>query len=236
MAQPTTAKFGKMIISLGEHAPGTPVAVTSLSNANPAVVTVGASDITKFKNGDIVVIAGATGTGMTVANGSHSISSVGSPANTFKLTGVNTSAGTAPQTTGVTAAPPSATITYTSPCGFTSKGVTLSKNLQEVNIPDCADPDAPIWVGRDVISQSATITGDGVAAGESLPDWDDAFMTTAPVPMRVEITYDGLGKKTVEGMFHVDSEAISVEAGGRVNLAINAQSDGAILATWTTLP
>jgi hypothetical protein len=122
---------------------------------------------------------------------------------------------------------------YTSPCGFTSKGVTLSKNLQEVNIPDCDDPDAPVWVGRDVISQSATITGDGVAAGESLPDWDDAFMQTDPVPMKVEILYDGLGTKIIEGMFHVDSEAITVEAGGRVNLAINAQSDGAITAVWT---
>ena len=63
---------------------------------------------------------------------------------------------------------------YAAPCGFTSKGVTISKNLQEVNIPDCDDPDAPTWVGRDVLSQSATITGDGVAAAESVPDWDDA--------------------------------------------------------------
>jgi len=235
MAQPTTAKFGKMIISLGTAAPGTPVAVTSLSNANPAVVTVGASDISQFANGDTVVIAGAL-TDMVAANGSHTISSVGSPANTFVLTGVNLAAAAAPQTTGITAAPPTGAITYTSPCGFTSKGVTLSKNLQEVNIPDCDDPDAPIWVGRDVTSQSATITGDGVAAGESLPTWDQAFMTTEAIPMRAEITFEGLGVKTIEGMFHVDSEAISVEAGGRVNLAINAQSDGAILATWTPSP
>ena len=76
---------------------------------------------------------------------------------------------------------------YAAPCGFTSKGVTISKNLQEVNIPDCDNPDDPIWVGRDVQSQSATITGDGVAAAESVPDWDDAAMSTDSVPMRVTL-------------------------------------------------
>jgi hypothetical protein len=125
---------------------------------------------------------------------------------------------------------------YTSPCGFTSKGVELSKNLNEINIPDCTDPDAPVWVGREVTSQTASITGDGVAAGESLPDWDEAFMSTDPVPMKVEITYDGLGVKVIEGMFHVESESITVEAGGMVNLAISAQSTGAITATWTATP
>jgi hypothetical protein len=122
---------------------------------------------------------------------------------------------------------------YAAPCGFTSKGITLSKNLSEVNIPDCDNPDDPIWVGRDVTSQSATITGEGVAAGESLPDWNDAFMSTDPVPMRVTVEYEGVGSKVYEGKFHVDSEAITVEAGGRVSLAINATSDGAITSAWT---
>ena len=145
MALPTVAKFGKMQIFLGEATGTDPaaVAVTSLSNANPAVCTVGAADIAKFQNGMAVVIAGAIGTGMTVANGTHTISSVGTPANTFRLTGVNTSAGAAPQTTGVTANPPAAII-YAAPCGLTTKGFVLNKNLQEITLPDCDDPDLPI--------------------------------------------------------------------------------------------
>jgi hypothetical protein len=125
---------------------------------------------------------------------------------------------------------------YAAPCGFTSKGVTISKNLQEVNIPDCDDPDAPTWVGRDVLSQSATITGDGVAAAESVPDWDDAAMSTESVPMRVTIDFGaGVtgGKKVITGKFHVDSEAYAAAQGGRVTLAINAVSDGAVTAVWT---
>lgn len=82
------------------------VAVTSLSNTNPARCTVAPADIAKFASGQTVIIAGAAGTGMTVANGAHVIGSVGVPANTFTLIGVDTSTGAAPQTTGVTADPP----------------------------------------------------------------------------------------------------------------------------------
>ena len=128
-----------------------------------------------------------------------------------------------------------APIVYAAPCGFTSKGVTISKNLQEVNIPDCDNPDDPIWVGRDVQSQSCTITGDGVAAAESVEDWDTASMATASIPMKVG---DRLRhrQENHNGNFHVDSEAFAADAGGRVTLAINAQSDGEVTATWTATP
>jgi hypothetical protein len=125
---------------------------------------------------------------------------------------------------------------YAAPCGFTSKGVTISKNMQEINIPDCTDPDAPTWVGRTVQSQTATITGNGVAAAESVPDWDDAAMSTDSVPMRVTIDFEGVGTKVIEGNFHIDSEEFAAESGGYVTLAINAVSDGAVTATWTATP
>jgi hypothetical protein len=92
----------------GGNTPGaTPgvVTVTNLKKANPAVCTVAAADISKFHNGDYVTIAGGLGTGMINANGTHIISSVNNPVNTFVLIGVDTSAATADQTTGVTAQP-----------------------------------------------------------------------------------------------------------------------------------
>jgi hypothetical protein len=232
MAQPTTAKFGKMRIMLGEVSgtdPG-PVAVAVLSNENPAMVTVAPTDITKFSDGQVVTIVGATGD-MSAANGNHSISNVGNPVNTFLLIGVNLSGAAAPQTTGITADPP-AGLDWFAPCGFTSKNCTISKNLAEVNIPDCDDPDAPIWIGRDVQSQTCTISGDGVAAAESVPDWDAAAMTTESIPMKVEIEFTGIGTKVIQGNFHLDSEAFAADAGGRVTLAINAQSDGQVSAVW----
>jgi hypothetical protein len=232
MATPTTAKFGKMRVLLGEESGADPAAVpvTNLSNANPAVVTVGATDISKFQNGATVVIAGATGA-MTAANGSHQIAHVDAAAHTFELAGVDLSAAGAPQTTGVTADPP-VLIVYGAPCGLTTKGLTIAKNLQEVNIPDCDDPDAPIWLGRDVQNLSATISGNGVAAAESVPDWNAAAISTESIPMRVEIEFSS-GQKTFEGFFIVDNLAFTADQGGRVALSFNAQSDGQIMDTWT---
>jgi Phage tail tube protein len=232
MAPPVTAKFGKMRVLLGEASGTDPAAVpvTNLSNTNPAVVTVGAADIAKFQNGATVTIAGATGD-MAAANGSHRISSVGSPVNTFTLADIDLSAGAAPVTTGVTADAP-ALMVYGAPCGLTTKNLTLSKNLQEVNIPDCEDPDAPVWLGRDVQNLSATISGDGVAAAESVPDWNDAAISTESIPMRVEIEFS-TGLKSFEGYFIIDNLAFNAEQGGRVSLSFNAQSDGEITDMWT---
>ena len=57
-------------------------------------------------------------------------------------------------------------IVYTAPCGFTSKSLTLTKSLAEVNLPDCDDPDAVAWVGRDASSLSASVSGEGVLAAD----------------------------------------------------------------------
>ena len=78
MVLPVTAKFGKMRVMLGENAFITGLAVTSLSNTNPAQCTVALANITAFKDGYTVRIAGATGT-MIAANGDWSIYSVNSP-------------------------------------------------------------------------------------------------------------------------------------------------------------
>lgn len=86
--------------------PPVAVAVTNLSNANPAVCTVAAADIAKFSNGMVVTISGAVGAGLDAANGLRSIGAVNVPPNTFTLFGVDTSGGAAPQTSGVTATVP----------------------------------------------------------------------------------------------------------------------------------
>lgn len=235
MAQPTTAKFGKMRILLGSY-PDVSISVTSLANTNPAQLTVASGDISKFHDGDSVTIAGATGD-MVSANGVHTITGVGSPANTFKLVGVDLTAAATPQTSGVTAAvkDPSGVVTYIAPCGLTTKNLQIQKNLQEVDIPDCDDPDAPSWIARDVQNLSITISGDGVAAAESVPDWNAAAISTSSVPMKVEIEFS-TGMKSFTGDFVVDQLTFGAEQGGRVTLAFNAQSDGQIADIWTPTP
>jgi len=130
---------------------------------------------------------------------------------------------------------PGTPITYAAPCGLTTKGLALTKNLQEVTIPDCDDPDAPMWIGRDVQNLSMTISGDGLAAAESVPDWNAAALSTSSVPMKVEVEFT-TGTKLFEGLFIVDNLTFGAEQGGRVTLGITAQSDGEIADTWTPIP
>ena len=84
------------------------VTVTSISNANPAVVTVGAGDISKFANGQAVLItfSGTPPAGFANAAGLHYIGGVNVPPNTFALVGIDTSTGTGPATVGITANAP----------------------------------------------------------------------------------------------------------------------------------
>lgn len=124
---------------------------------------------------------------------------------------------------------------YAAPCGLSTKNFTLSKNLQEITIPDCDDPDAVMWVGRDTQTMTATISGDGIAAAESVPDWNAAAISTESVPMKVEIEFS-TGMKSFEGLFQVDNLTFGAEQGGRVTLSFNAQSDGEITDLWTPTP
>lgn len=119
---------------------------------------------------------------------------------------------------------------FTAPCGFTSKSLVLSKNLTEVNLPDCNDPDAPAWVGRDVESLTASITGEGVMASESADEWMDAFESTESVSVRVEIEFPTL-TYAYEGKMHIASMTLGAEQGGRVTNNIEMQSDGELVRT-----
>lgn len=119
----------------------------------------------------------------------------------------------------------SSPIVYTSPCGFTSKSLTLTKNLNEVNIPDCDDPDAVAWVGRDAQSLSASVSGEGVLASESVEDWLDAWEDADSVPVKVEIEF-AVKTITWTGHMHVATFTTGAEQGGRVTANVEMQSDG----------
>ncbi|TJV20612.1 MAG: hypothetical protein E5Y04_31700 [Mesorhizobium sp.] len=125
--------------------------------------------------------------------------------------------------------------TFAAPCGFTSKSLTFTKNLTEVSIPDCDDPDAPISLGRDVQSLSAAITGEGVLAAEAVPTWEDFRDSSDSINCQVEITFSS-GVLTYEGFFHLESIAFGAEQGGRVTINASMQSDGEVSGLWTPTP
>ena len=126
----------------------------------------------------------------------------------------------------------SSPIVYSALCGFTQRSITLSKNLEEVNIPDCEDPDKTDWIGRDATSLSMAISGEGVLAEESVEEWTDAFESVNSVPVKVEIEFP-TKTLTWTGYMHVESMEMGVANGGRATNNISMQSDGQMVRVVT---
>ncbi|MGE0213998.1 MAG: phage tail tube protein [Parvibaculaceae bacterium] len=122
--------------------------------------------------------------------------------------------------------------TFVAPCGFTSKSLTLSKNLSEVSIPDCDNPDDPIWLGRDVQSNTAAISGEGVLAAEAVEAWNAAYESTDSINCEIEIQFS-TGTLRYVGYFHLETLTLGAEQGGRVTINVSMQSDGEVERTWT---
>ncbi len=120
--------------------------------------------------------------------------------------------------------------TYTAPCGFSSKSVTFTKSLEEVNLGDCDDPDLVNWVGRDAVSLSIGVSGEGVLATESIEDWFDAWESVDSVAAKIEIE---LPAKTITftGNMHVETLEQGAPNGRRVTNNVSMQSDGEMVRT-----
>jgi predicted secreted protein len=121
---------------------------------------------------------------------------------------------------------------FAAPCGITERGFTLSNELQETQVPDCTDEDAPSWTSRDKVSRSASINSSGVMAVESIDEWRAAYMASGSVSFRVFNEGNlAAGGGHWSGKFHISSLEFSSAKGGRVELSIQAESDGPVV--WT---
>jgi hypothetical protein len=123
-------------------------------------------------------------------------------------------------------------IVYAAPCGFTQRSITLNKGLEEINVPDCEDPDKVDWVGRDATSLSMTISGEGVLAAESVDTWLEAFDSIDSVPVKVEWEFPA---KTITwtGLMHIESMEVGANNGQRATNNVTLQSDGEMVRVST---
>lgn len=124
-------------------------------------------------------------------------------------------------------------IVYTAPCGFLSKSLTMTKGLEDVQLPDCLDPDKVPWLGRDATSLGMTISGEGVAASESIETWLDAWENTDSVPAKVELEFPA---KTITWTGFMQVATVTAghpTAQGRVTLNVEMSSDGEMVRTVT---
>lgn len=125
---------------------------------------------------------------------------------------------------------------YVKPCGLSEHSFTFSKNAQEVNVPDCDDPELPQWVERDVESLDFSGQGSGILAAEAVQDWWGFFNQTDSINARI---YVGSLTDTDNGYYwagkvHVTSFEMTGQVGQKAQVSIAVASDGQLTFTPVT--
>ncbi|ORE89744.1 phage tail tube protein [Aurantimonas sp. 22II-16-19i] len=119
---------------------------------------------------------------------------------------------------------------FSAPCGFTSKSWTRTKNMNETEVPDCDDPDAPSHVERDITALTASISGSGVMAQESLPMWREFYASNNSKTVKI-IFPESATEVTVTQKYHLASFEVTAEKGSRAAVNVQLESDGAFAET-----
>lgn len=123
---------------------------------------------------------------------------------------------------------------FSAPCGFTQKSFARNKSLNEVAIPDCDDPDAPVVLGTDVATIGWAVSGEGVLAGESIDLWDGFYDSTTSRNVKVTFEFDApVGNIVYVGAAHLESFEITGALGSRVTANVSLRGDGALTRTPT---
>lgn len=116
---------------------------------------------------------------------------------------------------------------FTDPCGLTTKGFTRTANMNDTNVPDCDNPDAPSWLGRDVVSYQGNIAGSGVVAQESFDIWEDWWNAGTTRNVRIELGSPPVNAWTMPAKLQEFTQ--TAERGNKVQMTVNLVSDGAIV-------
>jgi len=131
--------------------------------------------------------------------------------------------------------------TFISICGVNKREFGLEKSLNDFEVPDCDDLDAPTWVERVVKSISSGASLSGVVAKESLPSLLTMFMDNASREMRVRFIGFGTGAGTPDlqasGKYHFKDLKIQSDTDGLAELSLSLESDGPVaIASVAALP
>jgi len=122
--------------------------------------------------------------------------------------------------------------TWTAPCGFNARALNQSKNLTEVDIPDCSDEDAATYVGREVRSMTWNISGEGVLPEESIEQWEEFWESSISRSVRVTLDYPGT-EVVKTGKGHLETYNQTVNRGEKLSKNIVIQGDGALTTVIT---
>jgi len=120
---------------------------------------------------------------------------------------------------------------FEAPCAFTQRSLSLTTDLGETIVPDCADEDAAAWIERDKTTKSASIEGEGVLSKADLEKWRAFDALPGSKNCRVEFSGDlAAGGGYYGGKFHMTKLEFRGQRGQRVTIAVSLSNDGPV--TW----
>ena len=118
---------------------------------------------------------------------------------------------------------------FTDPCGLTTRGFTRAANMNDTNIPDCADPDAPSWLGREVVSYHGEIAGQRCGGAGKFSDvWEDWWNSSRkPATSRSS----SVCRRNLAWIMpaKLSSFVVNANRGEKVSMTVSIVSDGAIV-------
>lgn len=128
--------------------------------------------------------------------------------------------------------------TFLKPCGLTQHTATFTKNMNEVDVPDCDDPDLPSWIEREVASLDFSANGSGVLAAEAVDTWWEAFNTTDSINARIYVgrADDAQNGRYWAGLVHVSNFEVSGNRGEKAQVSVAVSSDGEMTFHSVTSP
>ena len=121
---------------------------------------------------------------------------------------------------------------FTAPCGFNARALNQSKNLSEIDIPDCDDEDAATWVGREVRSKTWNVSGEGVLPEESIEEWEAFWESSTSRSVKVTLEYPTT-QVVKTGKGHLETYNQTANRGEKVGKNIVIQGDGALTVVIT---
>jgi hypothetical protein len=116
---------------------------------------------------------------------------------------------------------------FAAPCGLTTKGLNLTAAVNEFNVPDCDDPDAPMFTERVISSLSAGVTGSGILDMGSFDEWREWHMSG--LARNIQVTFSAPG---IQGAGYFEMSAVLTtlnftgNQGELVTVEIEIQSNG----------
>lgn len=119
---------------------------------------------------------------------------------------------------------------FTHNCSINAeRGLQLSAQTNDINVPDCDDPDLMAWVEREKVSLSGQITGAGTLNAEDQDLFWDWFKSPDTKNVKVVTDIAGAsGGRVFSGAFHCTNFEISGNRGEKCTCSITLQSSGEI--------